>query len=265
MRIRALPLVLAVTVAAFLSPARAAYATTALKASITCDSTTNTISTSVSGGQNLFTPNMPVNVRFLVYYGSYVSATTESLISAKGSSITVPTTTAADGSVSVAGYTRSWQASDYVFYTETVRVTVLSTAGAELGSSQATCTRDLRTTVTLDCDQEAHTITARSAGVGFTQMAVPGTVRVEYEYSSTQQAAPGYPTFTRVLMGTPDVVHSVATTETGAWSDLGYVHNITTDPYYRDETVVVVVKDPSNSLVIGRGSAFCVYADHRSA
>lgn len=265
MRIRALPLILAVTVVALLSPARAAYAATALKASITCDSTTNTISTSVSGGQGRFTPNMPVNVRFLAYYGSYATATTESLISAMGSSITVPTTTTADGSVSVAGYTRSWQASDFVFYTETVRVTVLSTAGAELGSSEATCTRDPRTTVTLDCDQEAHTITARSAGVGFTQMAVPGSVRVEYEYSWTQQAAPGYPTFKKALTGTPDAVHRVATTEAGAWSDLGYVHNITTDPYYRDETVVVVVKDPNNGFIIGRGSAFCVYANHRSA
>jgi hypothetical protein len=257
--------VLAVMVAVLLSPARAAYALTPLKASIVCDSTTNTISTSVSGGAGYFTPNMPVNVRFLVYSGTYVTETAEGIVSAVGSSITVPTTTAADGSVSIAGYTRSWQASDYVFYTETVKVSVLNTSGAELGSSQATCTRDLRTTVTLDCDPEAHTITARSAGVGFTQMDWAGSVRVEYLYSTTNQPAPGYPTFTSSLALYPNGVHYPTTTETGSWSDLGYVQTITTDPYYYSETVVVVVRDRANSYIIGSGSASCVYADHRSA
>ncbi len=267
MRLRVLVLTLVATVGALLSPVGAAHAAVGpVRASIVCDSATNTISTSASGGGGWFTPNSPINVQFLVYYGSYVTATAENLISAKGSTITVQTTSAADGSVSVAGYSRSWNASTYIFYTETVRVTATDPATGHASGGDATCTQDPRTTVTLTCDQRAQTITAGAAGDGFTQLASPlasnGYVRVEYTWTGTSQATADSPAFTRQLPSTPDVTHWVKATA-GAWSDVGFVHSVTTNPYYLDQTVVVTVRDNYNSFVIGRGTASCVYADQR--
>jgi hypothetical protein len=50
-----------------------------------------------------------------------------------------------------------------VFYTETVRVTVRNIAGAAIMTFDGTCNRDLRTTVTLDCDPQAHTVPDRTS------------------------------------------------------------------------------------------------------
>jgi hypothetical protein len=236
-----------------------ASAATPLTASITCDSATDTISTRLTG---TLVSNFSYVMKFQVLNGSQV--TTDGAINsiaAKGSSVSVPVTTGTNPDVDVAGYTRSWPAEDYAFYTETVRVFVLNSSGGQITYRDATCVRDMRTTVNLICDQEAHTITATAAGVGFPTQR---PVRAAYTWTSTQQSTAGGPTFTRQSLGTPDVVHSVTVPESGAWSDVGYVQQITSDPYYLSEKVVVWVRDVFSNLPVGQGTASCVYADHRS-
>jgi hypothetical protein len=237
------------------SSAGPAAAGTPLKPAIACDAATNTISTSVSGGTLM--PNQAVRVAFRVQYGSYVTTSgSQGVIPQSGSTTTVPAVTAADGSVRATGYSRAWPASSYVFYTETVYVSITNPAGVLLVAGSATCTRDLRTTVTLACDQQAHTITARTSGIGYTQ---PSRVRIEYAYTSTSQATADSPRFTRQNLQPPDFVH-YAMPSGGTWSDIGYVHTIAGDPYYLAETVLVTVRGDW-SIVIGRGETSCVYAD----
>jgi hypothetical protein len=110
--------------------------------------------------------------------------------------------------------------------------------------------------VTLTCDHQAHTITARTSGIGYTQ---PSRVRIEYTYTSTSQATADSPRFTRQNLQPPDFVH-YAMPSGGTWSDIGYVHTIAGDPYYLAETVLVTVRGDW-SIVIGRGETSCVYAD----
>jgi hypothetical protein len=162
-----------------------------------------------------------------------------------------------DGSLSVSGYSRSWQASDYLFYTETVRVTVRNGAGQSLVVKEATCTRDLGTTATIDCDQAAHTITARTAGAGFIRN---DPVRIAYFVSATSQATADSPRFSSFSLGTPDIVHTQIPVA-GAWSDTGFAINITTDFFYYAESIQVRVTT-GTGLLVGQGSASCVLIDH---
>lgn len=71
MRIPAVLLALAVAAVTFLLPAGAAHAYTPLKASITCDTATDTISTRLSG--NSGRSNFAYKMKFQVWQGSYVN------------------------------------------------------------------------------------------------------------------------------------------------------------------------------------------------
>jgi hypothetical protein len=235
-----------------------AAAATPLTASITCDSATNTISTRLTG---TLAPNFSYTMKFTVWSGSQVTtAGTISGLPAWNTSVSVPVTTGSNPDVDVAGYTRSWPAANYVFYTETVRVSVLNSSGGEITWRQGTCVRDLRTTVDLTCDQEAHTITATATGAGFARR----PTRAEYAYGYTYQPTADSLAFTLQPSSTPDVVHSVPVSESGTWSDVGFVHQEGDDePYFLSENVVVWVRDVWSNLPVGQGTASCVYADHR--
>ncbi|TYK44061.1 hypothetical protein [Actinomadura decatromicini] len=230
-----------------------------LKASITCDSASNRISTRLTGA---LVPNFTYTVKFTVWTGSRV--TTGGAISSLpelGSSVSVPMTTGSDPNVDVAGYTRSWNAADYAYYGETVRVTVLNPNGGTVAERDASCSQDKRVTVQLRCAPEAHTVTATTAGVNFLGNR---SVWTEYVYSTTSQSSADGLRFTRHnISGRPDVTHSVTVPESGQWSDTGYVHELSGDPYYYDETVTVIVRDRLSNLVVGQGTAYCVYADNR--
>lgn len=245
----------AATVTAMLTGAGPAAAGTTFRSAIGCDSTTDTITAGVSGGS--LTPGLRVNVEFLVQSGSFVTAATQGSIPQRGQTVTVPAVAAADGSVSATGYSRAWPSGSYLFYTETVSATVRNTAGAFLMSSSATCFRDVRTTVTLSCDPQAHTITAATAGTGYTRTYL-GSVRVEYTTVTTRQATRDSLRWRGYNTMPPDFSYNARVTA-GAWSDAGYVHNVTGDPYYLDEALTVLVRD--NGLLVGRGEAGCVYAD----
>ena len=266
MRSRAYALLLAALVAGslLLAPVGTANAVpNPPQAVVTCDTATNTISATFTSGAGSFTtPNQPVTVEFLVYKGSYATVGGTSGVISTGSRTTVAATIAADGSLNVAGYNRSWQAANYLFYTETARVTIRNSGGQPVYLQRdGTCTHDLRTTVRVECDRGAHTITASAAGASYP---ANGNVRVNYIRTSTQQATPDSPRFTSFNAGPfPDASHTAMASASGAWSDVGWVHTITTNPYYLDQKVLVEVLHPMG-FVIGRGTAFCVYTDQSS-
>lgn len=258
MRVRSVLLALATATGMLYAGAGTASASTPPTASITCDSTTNTISTHFSG---TLAANTSYIIKFTASKGSQVTtAGAISSLPALNSSLSVPVTTGASPDVSVAGYTRDWQAADFVFYTETVQVTVQVPGGGETPVSNATCTRDQRVTVNLACDHDAQTITATSAGTGFPTQR---PLRAEYSFGSTFQATSDSLTFTRQITSPPDNINAVTVPESGAWSDVGYVHSIDTEPFFLSEKVIAVVRDVLTNLVVGQGTASCVYADHR--
>ncbi|RKS79279.1 hypothetical protein BZB76_0733 [Actinomadura pelletieri DSM 43383] len=229
-----------------------------LQASITCDSATNQISTRLTGP---FISNRSFIVRFTVLTGGRVTTGgTVSALPEVGRSFSVPITTGSDPNVDVAGYTRSWNASDYAYYSETVRVTLLTPEGAQYSAYRdATCTRDERTTVQLHCDPEAHTITATTTGVNFAQNRPTQT---EYRWITTHQATKDSPRFSGPHGDDrPFVTRRVTVSESGSWSDTGYVHNISSDPYYYDQKLTFKVRDVWTNVVVGQGTAYCLYVD----
>jgi hypothetical protein len=259
MRIRALLLAAATaaaTAATLVLPAGPATAATPLTAAITCDSATETISTRLSGG---LVPNFSYKLKFEAFQGSYVTtAKAMGVIPAKGSSITVPVTTGPDGNVSVAGYTRAWPAPNYLFYTETVRVHVMRASdGVEVMYRDATCVHDLRTTFRLDCDREAHAITAATEAVNYP---ADELLRVEHKTRTTYQYTPDSIRWTTEL---PTSSTTVRVPESGTWSDSRST-TINSDFYYYARQTTLVIKDYFSGLVVGGGSASCVYADQSS-
>jgi hypothetical protein len=248
-----------------LAPVAAASAlpTGPMLAVVACDPTTNTVSASLTSGAGWFTtPNQPVTVEFLVSTGSYATTTGTSGTIPTGSRTTVAATIAADGSLNVAGYTRTWPAASYLFYTETARVAIRNSAGQQLYQRDGTCTHDLRTVVRVDCDTAARTITASAAGTSYP---ADGSVRVTYRRTTTHQTTRDGPRFTSSILGPgADASHVVRASASGVWSDVGWVQTVTTDYYYLDQKVDVEVVHPQYGFVIGRGSASCVYADQRS-
>jgi hypothetical protein len=260
MRGRLLVTGLVVGVVGALLSAGPAAAATRPTVKINCDSRLNWINTSISGGAGYFTPNFPFQVEFRVAYGSYVTASTLSTIPAIGSTRTVGATTAADGSISAVGYGRGWPISSDLFYTETLRVTLRNNAGGEVWRDEATCTRDLRTVVTLTCDRQAHTVTAQTTGTRYNTPR-PSPVRVEYTTEIVNQQTADSPGFGTVG---PAGTHPATPDSTGAFADTGFVHPVSDpDPYYHSERVWVAVRDVSG-VIVGRGDAACLYIDQRT-
>jgi hypothetical protein len=237
----------------------AAAAVNLFHASITCDPVTNKITTGVSGLYGV-QPNLDVTVDFKVEAGYYATATTSAKIPAMGSVTTVAGRSAADGDLTVSGYSRSWPISDYLFYTEKVSATVKNKSGGILLVRTATCDYDVRSKVTLTCDREAQTITAKVEGSQFDEPQ-PWGLRIQYDRSSLWQRAATDPAF-RVARYTA-ATHTV-TPVNGTISDVGWARQQTTDPYYYEETVWATISSPYTGRVLGRGTATCVYSDHRN-
>ena len=252
-----------VGVLAALLPATGAAAVTPLKATITCDSRLGWIHTGLTGGAGTFFANLPVNVEFRVLSGSYVTATTWN-VPPIGTAVTTAATTAPDGSLSVPGYGRPWRLSADLFYSETVQVTVTSQAdGRSLWQGQASCLRDVRTTVTLGCDQATQTITARVDGVDYDKpQPMPRTqgLLVTYKTIITSQATKDDPRFT-VISFEPQVTHLLPQPTTSTFSDVGYTRTIPNDPWYYAESLTVEVWEFGVNLRVGAGAATCVLDD----
>ncbi|HEU4948557.1 MAG TPA: hypothetical protein VFT31_15515 [Kribbella sp.] len=245
--------------ASLLTATPAAAAVNSFHAWITCDPVTNTITTGVTGLYGV-QPNLAVTVDFKVETGYYATATTSASIPAKGSVTTVVGRSAANGDLTVSGYTRSFPISNYLFYTEKVSATVKNTSGGILATRTATCDYDLRTIATLTCDRDAQTITARVEGSQFNEPQPMG-LRIQYERSILFQSSATDPAFrlTRYTAAT----HTV-TPVNGTITDTGWSNPQTTDPYYYEETVWATISSPYTGRTLGRATATCIYSDHRT-
>lgn len=256
------PLVLLAAVvgllASLLATTPATAAVNSFHAWIICDPVANKITTGVTGMYGV-QPNVAVKVEFKVESGYYATATTSASIPAKGSVTTVAGRSTPTGDLTVNGYTRGFPISNYLFYTEKVTATVKNTSGGILATRTATCDYDTHTNVTLTCDHDTQTITARVEGTQYNEPQPMGLL-IQYERSSTGQTAPGDPAFTltrytRTNHGVLPVNGTI--TDTG-WSD---PH---TDMYYYSETVWATVSSLYTGRILGRGTATCVYSDHRN-
>ncbi|MEV6411432.1 hypothetical protein [Kribbella sp. NPDC051718] len=238
------------------SPASAAG--TSFHAWITCDPVTNKVATGVTGQYGV-AANTAVKVEFKVESGYYATATTSAKIPAVGSTTTVAGKSTASGDLTVKGYSRDFPISGYIFYTEKVTATVKNTAGGIITSRTASCDYDRHTNVTLTCDHETQTITARVDGVQFNEP-LPMGLEIKWERSTTSQetASDLVWTMQRFVWKT----HGV-TPVNGTISDVGF-SDPATDRYYQSQTVWATVSSPYNGRTIGSGTATCVYSDHRS-
>ncbi|TMQ95329.1 hypothetical protein ETD83_22420 [Actinomadura soli] len=225
------------------------------RAEITCDASTGKISTRLTG---TWVPGFAYQAEFRLLTSSFVRTDGSLGWVPQFPAVTGTGTGASDGTLNIEGYTRDWNASDYLFYTETVRVIVRNSAGAQVTERDATCDRDVRTTYTLTCDPATHTVSATVTG---TRYRPNSGVRVEYNRITTYQTTPdsirwtSWPSTQR-----PDISHSAPTDGDGRWSDLGYSNTFKSEPYYYEQTVEVTVK-LSDGTIVGRGSDHCVYAD----
>jgi hypothetical protein len=239
-----------------ISPASAAV--TSFHAWITCDPVTNKVATGVTGQYGV-AANTAVKVEFKVESGYYATAATSAKIPATGSTTTVAGKSTASGDLTVKGYSRDFPIGGYLFYTEKVTATVKNTAGGILTSRTATCDYDRHTNVTLTCDHETQTITARVDGVQFNE-AQPMGLDIKWERSTTSQGSATDPAFTMARFTW--ATHHV-TPVNGTITDVGF-SSPATDQYYSSQTVWVTVSSPYNGRTIGSGTATCVYSDHRN-
>ncbi|GAA1585327.1 hypothetical protein GCM10009789_43720 [Kribbella sancticallisti] len=248
--------VVALLTSSVLTTGPAAAAAGPLIASIDCDASINRISTKATGGR--FRSGYAFSVDFVVKQGSYVTSSAQGTIPARGSRTTVAAVSGADGTISVDGYSRAWSASDYDFYTETVRVEVRDSSGI-VASAEGSCARDLRTTTLINCNPVTGEISTTASGTGFSRNA---SLNLAYSYNRTWKyvGSPGY--WSGPHSSTPPVTHTVRPVD-GAWSDTGYVHSVPSNLEYLSETVTLTVYDANTSLVVGSGQATCVYVDNR--
>jgi hypothetical protein len=232
-------------------------------AGVTCDGATRTVTARLSGVG--FVPNWPVTLKFeTTPGGSYVTRAapaTPALITK--TSAVVSAVSDASGNLDVVGYVHGFAADDLLYYGEAVTVSYQTPSGG-WGSlrSSVPCTFDRRTTLTYDCDQAQHTITARMSGVGF----VPGRrPRIGYTLTSEAWRQPDVGFRTTY----PTVNHTVTVGADGTWSDIGYTSTVDEkDLYYLFDQLDAEVTDtyaPNSNftLPVGRASTSCVYLDRR--
>lgn len=245
-------------VAALVVGAPASAAVSSFHAWITCDPVTNKIATGVTGQYGV-AANTAVKVEFKVESGFYATPTSSAKIPATGSVTTVAGKSTATGDLTVKGYTRDFPMSGYIFYTEKVTATVKNSAGGILTSRSASCNYDRHTNVTLTCDHETQTITARVDGTQFGEQQPMG-LEIKWERSTTSQSSATDPVFTMTRFTWK--THLV-TPVNGTITDVGF-SDPATDGYYQSQTVWATVSSPYTGRTLGSGTATCVYSDHRN-
>ncbi|TDD70564.1 hypothetical protein E1293_34685 [Actinomadura darangshiensis] len=256
MRARTITVLLLGVLAALLSPVGAANAATPLTATITCDRTANTISARLSGNASTMPAGRAVIVDFTVLTGSSVTigGTSAALPDVGRRLASVPATVGSDWSLNVDGYTKPWNAADYSFYTETVRVSLRAPTGEQLGNrTDGTCTYDTRTQLALTCDPATNTFAARLEGENFT----PGQpLKVRYYNKPVFQAtADGIRwTTTPYLTAEQDFTPSAD----GTWVNTAYAETVTPH-YYLSYDVRADVTERQTGRIVARATAYCLY------
>ena len=267
-RMRTLAIVPLLAATALLVPASAASAATRLVTSIVCDAETGVITTSISG--NVFLPGPPqqVTVEFQRRNAANVTLAGRAAVPPLATPFKVTVTSTAAGDISATGYTGSFDPATSRYYQETVVVTARNAAGYG-ATRETTCRRDVRTTVTLTCDEAAGTVDAavlgRDGQTGGTYDASGSPARVRYRTSTTLQHAPDEPRWVSGTLGDSwDFSQSVAPAADGTWANIAHIRtkDVTDMYYYAEETTVGVFNQWG--LMVGFGVARCVLVD-RSA
>ena len=261
-RMRALAGVLVLAAGGLLITPAPARAATPLKAAITCDPATGTITTSASG--NLLAPGAatPVVVEFQRSTGTRVTATTSTVLAPLPQPFTTRVTSTSSGDVTATGYTGSFDPATSLFYREKIGVTFKNAAtGAVYNTREASCDYDQRTTLTLTCDPAARTVTAAVTGVNGqagTTLGAGRAARIGYRFAQIRQNVKGDPIFRSELFGPGwEFERRLTQAADGSWTDPGYVHGpITGNPFYYAEEVTVGVLD-SFGTVVGWRTAKC--------
>ncbi|MBB4754084.1 hypothetical protein [Actinoplanes lobatus] len=258
-------LAVSAVVVGLLVPATAASAATPLRATITCDAATGVITTSASGSLFVPGPAKQVTVEFQRRTGVRVTATARTVLAPLAQPFRVTTTSTTSGDVSAAGYTGTFDPVTALFYREQLTVTFKDAAtGATLTTREATCDHDQRTSVTLTCDPVAGTVTAVVDGVSGTVGDSSGggsASRVSYHIATIKQQTPNVPTYrNEILGGGWDIEHRVVSAADGTWSDTGYVHTISGNPYRYSEEVTVGVFD-LYGIRVGTATGACTLFD----
>ncbi|GAA2115990.1 hypothetical protein [Actinomadura alba] len=248
--------VLLMALAALLAPVGAATAATPGTATVTCDKATNTISARLSGTFGTMSAGRSIIVDFTVLTGSAVSTGgTSAQIPDVGRRLaSVPATVGSDWSLNVEGYTKTWNAADYSFYTETVRVTFRTPEGAQYpGYYDGTCTYDTRTQLALTCDSATNTFAARLEGENFTP---DQPLKVEYYNKPVYQYTADSPrwTTTPYLAAQQDITASAD----GTWVNTAYAHTVGPH-YYLSYDVKAEVKERQTNRIVARATAYCLY------
>jgi hypothetical protein len=265
-RMRVLTGLLVFATAGLLLPATGASAAAPLTAAIVCNGATGAITTSVSGA--LLAPGPPtrVKVQFQRKSGVRVTATTFEPLMALVKPVTVTALTTSSGEIAANGYTGTFTPATAVFYRETVVATFTNAiTGAFYTTREATCDYDQRTTVALTCDPAAGTVTAvvtgRNGQAGTATNGGGRPVTVSYRLSQTSQATATGPRFTSHALGDVwDFGHAVTQAADGTWADQGYLHTITSHPYFYSEQLTVGVFDAAGA-VVGAGDVTCTLFD----
>ncbi|MEU6074902.1 hypothetical protein [Micromonospora sp. NPDC047074] len=256
---------LALIAATALAPSPAAHAAIGpLKATLTCDPTTETIRATATGGG--YGPNRALRAVFRLVDGSYATEAAAAPIAGLGTQSTVSFTTDATGRYEVTGDEKSWPAEGYLFYSERVRVTIVDpTTGYELVWKNISCTHDVRTTYTAECDPVTHTAVIRADGQHYPAQR---TLRVRYFpvrlLSQPVANDPGWETFWPEDEPPRRSVQVPVSAE-GTWSEPGHTFTDRAGYYAEWDWRIEVWATASNGqqLLVGRGFVTCVTADQR--
>jgi hypothetical protein len=261
MRTLAMATLLATT--ALLVPPSAASASGELVATINCDARTGIITTSVVGPLVQRGAPRPVTVEFERRRAVNVTATAVTPVVPPETPFQVVVRTRPDGSIRANGYTSSFAPETSLYYQETVGVTMKNAGGIELARRDATCRRDLRTTVEIDCDEVAGTVTATTTGRDALAggNGAPGRPwEVRYRRVIVQQTAPDQP-ISRIGELDWTYTNRILTETNGNWQDTGYTDTPSVGEYhYYAEEVTVGVFNGWDQPV-GGGFATCVLVD----
>jgi hypothetical protein len=265
-RLRALAALVVLATTGLLITPTAAMAAGGLRAYITCDAETGAVTTWTSGWLlAVGTPPTRVTVEFQRSGGRRVSATTSASLPPLAQPFTTTATTTTSGDITATGYTGTFNPATSLFYQEKLIVTFKNAStGAFYTTREASCEYDQRTTVSLTCDPNAGTVTATVAGVNAQAGASSGAgrpVRIGYRVARTSQSSKDDPAYRSVTLGPGwDVERQLTRAADGTWTDPGYVHTITRNPYYYAEELTVGILD-TYGAVVGWGATRCTLFD----
>jgi hypothetical protein len=256
-RKRTLAVLLAITTTGALVPATAGHAAGPVSVTISCDGSTGSIRATATGTASR--GSRILDTSFRVVSGSYATAAGTGFTPREVT--TVGTKVAPSGGFT-ASFDRPWPAGGYLFFDDVVEVTVVDRlSGALIGTGRGSCTFDNRTTLTVDCDQEAGTGHVHASAIGFPASPVEVRYYTTESWSQPNANDPGFTNVTKTLRRSLTVTPMAD----GTWADSGYTYPQPSTAYYAGANWAVEIwtVGPNSNHLIGHGAGVCVLRDER--